>query len=344
MLAPLKKVLVLDPLNTAVIAHLESKGFAVDLKVDKLEEAELCRIIGGYQIVCLSTQVLTKEVLHGANRLQAIAFFGSLLDQIDLKAALEMGIPVFTAPYQHQGSVCEFLIASIILLSRQLGDRNKEIHSGQWIKTSSNCHEVRGKTLGIVGYGHVGAQLGVMAEALSLKVIFYDTLSIMPIGLANPVNSLKELLQASDFIAITVSSSMENKGLIGHSEIEQTKKGCYILNACCGDAIDHAAIANAIKSGHLAGAGIDAWPTGVTIHNSDLVQLPNVILTPGIAADTIEAQKRCMYEVTNAAISYIETGVSTGSLNFPSVVTPPLKSGSRRIVCIYRNVRGVLKA
>ncbi|KAK5666302.1 D-3-phosphoglycerate dehydrogenase 2 [Batrachochytrium dendrobatidis] len=292
------------------------------------------------------TEYLTDEVLRSAHRLLAIGVFGPLSIQVNLKAAQAMGIPVFTAPYQYTHSVAEMSLANIILLSRQIGDRSKEIHAGEWNKTSTNCVEVRGKTLGIVGYGHAGSQLGIMAEALSICVIFYDELSLMPIGRAKPVDTLDELLAKSDYVAINITSTPENDGLFDKNMLAKMKQGSYLINASASEAVDHAALADAIKSKHIAGAAIDAIPAheidGKTF-KSPLQSARNVILTPVIAGDTLEARRRIVAEITEDVVRYISEGTTIGAVNFPSVAAWPLKPGSRRIICMHRNVRGVLK-
>ncbi|OAJ43136.1 hypothetical protein BDEG_26517 [Batrachochytrium dendrobatidis JEL423] len=257
------------------------------------------------------TEYLTDEVLRSAHRLLAIGVFGPLSIQVNLKAAQAMGIPVFTAPYQYTHSVAEMSLANIILLSRQIGDRSKEIHAGEWNK--ANLTDLRGKTLGIVGYGHAGSQLGIMAEALSICVIFYDELSLMPIGRAKPVDTLDELLAKSDYVAINITSTPENDGLFDKNMLAKMKQGSYLINASASEAVDHAALADAIKSKHIA------------------------------AGDTLEARRRIVAEITEDVVRYISEGTTIGAVNFPSVAAWPLKPGSRRIICMHRNVRGVLK-
>ncbi|KAL2916419.1 D-3-phosphoglycerate dehydrogenase 2 [Polyrhizophydium stewartii] len=343
------KVLLLDPLPLEATNAFDRASYQVDECFGELSEAELVKRIAGYNIVCLSgerdSEYLTEEVLRSAHRLLAVGIFGPQSNQVDLKAAQLMGIPVFTAPYQFQHSVAELTLSNIILLSRQIGDRSREIHTGEWNKTSNNCVEVRGKTLGIVGYGHAGSQLGIMAEALSLRVIFYDEASIMPIGRAEPVDSLDQLLAQSDYVAINISSSPENVNFFNKERIAKMKKGSYLVNPS-SDAVDHQALADAIKSGHIAGAAIDVFPqsavNGKTV-TTPLQGVRNVILTPAIARDTIETRRRIVAEVTEHIVRFISEGTTTGAVNFPSVAAWPLKPGMRRILCMHRNVRGVLR-
>ncbi|KAJ3317863.1 ATPase of 26S proteasome regulatory subunit 4 [Blyttiomyces sp. JEL0837] len=317
-----------------------------------MTEAELVRRIGDYHIVCMrddthEEQYLTDEVIRSAHRLLAIGIFGKHTSCVDLETSQTMGIPVFTSPFQHQGSVAEMVISMIVLLARQVGDRSKEIHKGEWNKVSAGCIEVRGKTLGIVGYGQVGSQLGVMAESLSMRVIFYDTLSLMPIGRAEPKASLEAVLKEADFVALNVSSLPENVNMIGQKELALMKKNSYIINGSYERAIDEEALAAAIKSGHLAGAALDCFPNQPrakkSTFTSPLAGLKNVIMTPNIGDVTVEAEVRVGTEVANSVYRFISEGSTVGSTNFPSVAAWPLKAGTRRILNMHRNVRGVLQ-
>ncbi|KAI8899369.1 D-isomer specific 2-hydroxyacid dehydrogenase [Globomyces pollinis-pini] len=349
---PIYKVLLLDPLPIGT-ANAFLQNYTVVECFDDLSEPELVKKISDFHVVCLSREkdecILTEEVLRSANRLLAIGVFGSLSNQVDMDTAQLMGIPVFTAPFQHQHSVAELVISQLILLSRQIGDRSKEIHQGEWQKTSNDCHEVRSKTLGIVGYGHAGSQLGVMAEALSIKVIFYDLMALMPIGRAEPVSSVDELLAQSDFVSLHVTCHPDNKHLIGKEQLLKMKKGSLLINNSYGDAVDHEALAEVIKSGHLGGAAIDVFPDSDTPVKSNskftspLQNLRNVILTPAYSHKTTESAQRVGSEITNSVVRYINDGTTSGSMNFPSVATWQLQKGHSRIICMHRNVRGVLR-
>lgn len=234
------KVLLLDPLPEGSRNEFTTNNYEITENFDQLSETQLINCIHEFNLVCLSrsheTQIFTEEVLRSAHRLLAIGVFGTLSNQIDLPVAQLMGIPVFTAPYQHQQSVCELIISFIILLSRQIGDKSREIHQNTWNKTSVNCNEVRGKTLGIIGYGNTGSQLGVLAEALSIKVVFYDLLSIMPLGQAKPC-SLNDLLQQSDFVSINVSKDPSNKHLLSTKQLSQMKPTAFLINTSFGEAV-----------------------------------------------------------------------------------------------------------
>ncbi|KAI8814978.1 D-isomer specific 2-hydroxyacid dehydrogenase [Cladochytrium replicatum] len=259
-----------------------------------------------------------------------------------------MGIPVFNSPYQHQLAVAELIVSSTVLLARQIGDRSREIHEKEWNKVSANCYEVRGKTMGIVGYGHIGSQLGILAEAMGMKVIFYDDVAVMPIGNAEPRESLNDLLSQSDFVSINVSLTPENSKMIGKEQIAKMKKGSYLINAAYGEAIDLDALSEALKSGHLRGAALDAFPQSLTDVKAETFSNPfegckNVILTPQIGDKTIESFERMGSEVATALVRYVTDGTTVGAINFPSIAAWPLRPNTRRIVNMHRNVRGVLK-
>ena len=328
------KVLVLDPLPESSMTAFELAHFQVSECLEDLTEGQLANKISEYHIICLKDRIISDEVLRSANRLLAIGVFGRDASSIDVDAAQSMGIPVFTAPYQHQHSVAEFIIASIILLARKVPDQSRQIHNGEWAKISKGCHEVRNKTLGIVGYGNVGSQLGVLAEALSLRVIFYDNQSIMPIGRAEPMSTLSALLEQSDFVSINVSSAPENNQLFSKSEFEKMKSGSYIINTSYGNAIDMEALSASIKSGHLSGAAIDVFPDNYT-EIYPLKDLSNVILSDGIATTTMECSARIVQEVTKSIVQYINTGSSVGAVNYPSISAWPLKPGTRRVLFLF---------
>ncbi|KAJ3195471.1 hypothetical protein HK101_012038 [Irineochytrium annulatum] len=358
------RVLVLDAIPDSAIANFSAANYKVDHCTEHLSEADLVKRIGEYNIVCLRDDhaevYLTDEVIQSGIRLLAIGIFGKNVHSVDLTTAQTMGsgsvvgltsyilqIPVFSSPFQHQGSVAEMIISFIVLLARKIGDRSKEIHQGEWNKVSNGCTEVRGKTLGIVGYGQVGSQLGVMAEALSLRVIFYDTINLMPIGRAEQKPTLDQVLAESDYVALNVSDGPENVKFIGKQQLAKMKKGSYLVNCSFGDAVDLDALAEALKSGHLAGAAIDAFPNQPKTKNAKfptpLAGLKNVILTPNIGDTTTEADVRVGAEVSSSIVRFIREGSTVGSANFPSVAAWAHKQGSRRILNMHRNKRGVLQ-
>lgn len=241
------------------------------------------------------------------------------------------------------------MISEIIALSRQLGDRNNELHQGIWNKTSKNCVEIRGKTLGIVGYGHIGAQLSVIAEALGLNVIFYDVLQMMPLGMARQVSSLDELLSTADYVSLHVPETDETKNMIGARELSIMKKGAMLLQASRGTVVDIPALAAALRSGHLGGAAVDVYPVEPFANGpnfeSELKGCPNTILTPHIGGSTEEAQSSIGVEVGTALVRYINNGTTLGAVNFPEcdVRTPTAESKTVRLLNVHHNVPGVLK-
>ncbi|KAJ3035600.1 hypothetical protein HDV00_003626 [Rhizophlyctis rosea] len=345
------RVLLLDPIPLAALRNFEAAHYEVDECFGDLSEADLVRRIGDYNVVCIERTkgeaILTDEVLRSAHRLLAIGVMSNQASQVHWATARSMGIPVFTSPYQRHYSVAEMIISTIILLARQLLDRSRECHAGEWNKTSTNCHEVRGKTLGIIGYGHVGSQLGVLAEALSLRVLFYDSIALMPIGRAQPVDTLDQLLSQSDYVALNVSPAPENVKMIAAEQLAKMKPNSYLINASFADAVDIDALAEALKSKHLAGAAIDVFPSAPTAPTAQfptaLQNCPNVIISPNISDQTDEAQQRVAGEVTQSIVSYISDGTTHGAVDFPSIAAWPLKAGNRRILNLHRNVRGVLK-
>ncbi|KAJ3406790.1 hypothetical protein HDU80_010394 [Chytriomyces hyalinus] len=345
------KMLVLDRLPASATEIFKNSGFIIDECFQEQTEAQLVKRISEYNIVCLrddrDEQYLTDEVIRSGHRLLAIGVFGKNANCVDLEIAQSMGIPVFTSPFQHQGSVAEITISFIVLLARQIGDRSREIHAGEWNKISSGCTEVRGKTLGIVGYGQVGSQLGVMAEALSLEVQFYDTNSVMPMGRAKARKTLDEVLAESDYVAINVSNAPENVKIIGKRELSLMKKTAYLINASYGEAVDIDALADALKSGQIRGAALDSFPGqphgNKTEFKTPLMGLKNVLMTPNIGDITTEGDLRVGTEVANAVVNNIKLGSTVGTANFPSISAWPLKQGTRRIVNVHRNVRGVLQ-
>ncbi|KAJ1569500.1 hypothetical protein HK096_002912 [Nowakowskiella sp. JEL0078] len=345
------RVLLLDPLPQTAMKVLKDNNFKIDEFFETLSEADLVKKIGDYQLVCVRKErdyvYLTDEVIRSGHRLLAIGVFSRFASQIDVITAQNMGIPVFNSPYQHQHAVAELIISYTILLARQIGDRSREIHTGEWNKVSAKCYEVRGKTMGIVGYGHVGSQLGVLSEALGMKVIFYDDVAMMPIGNAVAKDSLSELLSGSDFVAINISADPENVKLIGKPQLELMKKGSYIINASYGEAIDIDPVGEGLKTAPLKGGGLGVWPNQPSFQTdkftTPLQGLKNVILTPTIGDKTLESYERMGAEVAAAVARYLVDGTTIGAVNFPSIAVWPQRPNTRRIVNMHRNVRGVLK-
>ncbi|MEW5849710.1 MAG: phosphoglycerate dehydrogenase [Myxococcota bacterium] len=341
------KVLLLENINLTAVEAFRVEGFQVEQVKTALKEDELKKKVADVHLLGIRSKTqVTPAVLAEAKRLISLGAFCIGTNQIALDDANTRGIPVFNAPFSNTRSVAEMILAEIVMLARQLGDRVQEVHKGEWKKVSANCYEVRGKTLGIVGYGHIGTQIGVLAEALGMRVIFYDIMAKLPLGNAQPRNTLRELLQEADFVTMHVPETPQTKNMIGGAELQAMKKGAYLLNASRGTVVVIPALVEALKTGHLAGAAIDVFPTEPEGHTKefrvDLQGLPNVIMTPHIGGSTEEAQAAIGKEVSAALIKYMNAGATTGSVNFP-IVELPQAPGKHRILNVHRNVPGVLK-
>jgi len=300
---------------------------------------------------------LTEKVLREAKNLLVIGCFCIGTNQVDLDYAAKHGIAVFNSPFANSRSVAELVIAEIITLARQLGDRSNEMHRGTWNKVSAKCWEIRGKTLGIVGYGHIGSQLSVLAEAMGMSVIYYDVLTLMAIGTAKQVPTLETLLQQADFVTLHVPETTETRNMISVKQFEQMKNGSYLINASRGTVVDIPALIKAMRGGKVAGAALDVFPHEPAANgdyfNAELNQwgeelrgLSNIILTPHIGGSTEEAQRAIGVEVADALVRYINSGSTLGSVNLPEVTMRALtldEPNHARIIYIHRNVPGVLR-
>lgn len=300
---------------------------------------------------------LTEKVLREAKNLLVIGCFCIGTNQVDLTYAAKNGIAVFNSPFANSRSVAELVIAEIITLARQLGDRSNEMHRGIWNKVSAKCWEVRGKTLGIIGYGHIGSQLSVLAEAMGMSVVYYDIVTLMAIGTAKQLPTLDALLQEADFVTLHVPETPETKNMISTAQFEQMKSGSYLINASRGTVVDIPALINAMRSGKVAGAALDVYPNepggnGDYFNNSlntwgeDLRGLNNIILTPHIGGSTEEAQRAIGVEVAEALVRYINQGITIGSVNLPEITLRSLtldEPDHARVIYIHRNVPGVLR-
>jgi D-3-phosphoglycerate dehydrogenase / 2-oxoglutarate reductase len=238
------------------------------------------------------------------------------------------------------------ILAEVVVLARQIGDRSREVHAGQWRKVATGCYEVRGKTLGIIGYGHIGSQIGVLAEALGMRVVFWDVQTKLPLGNVRPCGSIGELLEISDFVTLHVPATPQTHEMFGAAELARMKKGSFLLNASRGTVVQIPALADAIRSGHIAGAAVDVYPDEPETNSdgfaSELRGLPNVILTPHIGGSTMEAQAAIGREVATSLIKFVGNGATTGAVNFPQVELSP-NAGTHRILNVHRNVPGVLR-
>ncbi|WP_437738386.1 phosphoglycerate dehydrogenase [Sorangium sp. So ce1335] len=341
------KVLLLENIHQSAHELFRSRSFEIETRSSALKEDELVAALAGVNVIGIRSKThLTARVLEKADKLIAIGCFCIGTNQVDLDAANRRGVPVFNAPFSNTRSVAEMIIAECVMLARQLGDRSREVHAGTWKKVSKACYEVRGKTIGLIGYGHIGQQLGVLAEAMGMRVIYYDIAQKLPMGNNRPVPTLEALLAESDFVSLHVPATPETRNMIGAAELAHMRKGSYLLNASRGTVVVIPALAEALKSGHLAGAAIDVYPEEPESNSdgfrTDLQNLPNVILSPHIGGSTEEAQEAIGREVSRALTQLVTTGATTGAVNFPNVELPPLK-GTHRILNVHRNVPGVLR-
>eukprot|EP01133_Synstelium_polycarpum_P014972 gene14972-17703_t len=312
-----------------------------------LNEEQLMEKIKDVHVLGLRSKTkVTDKVLNEAKRLLAIGCFCIGTDQVDLAVAESRGVPVFNSPFCNSRSVAELIIAEIILLSRKLGDRNKEMHQKIWRKESKNCHEIRGKTLGIIGYGHIGSQLSVLAEAMGMNVIYYDTSRKLPLGNSKPCLDMKTLLETANFVSLHVPDTESTRNMIGEEELNTMKRGSYLLNASRGKVVVIEALAAALKSGHIAGSAVDVYPSEPEANCADwenvLQNCPNTLLTPHIGGSTEEAQEAIGLEVSDLINQFINTGASEGSVNFPEI-SIRYSENTHRILNIHQNRPGVLR-
>lgn len=328
-----------------IAVHRTSAGLAGSEIIDALNA------IPGNEPVMIGIRSKTKvrqEVFKAVPRLVAVGAFCIGTDQIDLECAHERGVAVFNAPFSNTRSVAELVAAEIVVLSRQIFARSWAAHEGDWRKDAKGAHEVRGKTLGIVGYGHIGSQLSVLAEALGLRVIYYDIVNKLPLGNATAVESLEELLAQSDFVSLHVPRTEQTKGMIGAEQLKIMKAGAYLINYSRGTVVDLEALRDVVESGHLAGGAIDVYPTEPKAagdrFTSPLQGLRQVILTPHIGGSTQEAQANIGVEVSEALSAYITTGRTTSCMTLPVIDAPDIREGGSRVLNIHRDQPGVLSA
>jgi D-3-phosphoglycerate dehydrogenase / 2-oxoglutarate reductase len=341
------RILLLENIHESAIELFSAEGFHVEKVSSALSEAELCRRVAGVHVLGIRSKTqVTEAVLAEARTLVTLGCFCIGTNQVDLQAAALRGVPVFNAPFSNTRSVAEMIIAEIVMLSRQLGDRSREVHAGVWHKTADAAYEVRGKTVGIVGYGHIGSQLGVLAEACGMRVIFYDKATKLPIGNNRPCSTLAEVLAESDFVSLHVPATRETHEMIGAAELAQMKPGAKLLNASRGTVVQIPALAEALKSGQLGGAAIDVYPQEPESNSEKFVSplqgLPNVILTPHIGGSTSEAQASIGREVATSLVKCINTGATTGAVNFPEVEMEQA-ANTQRVLNVHKNVPGVLR-
>jgi D-3-phosphoglycerate dehydrogenase / 2-oxoglutarate reductase len=341
------RILLLENISDAAVNELRSAGYKnIERAQGALSEQQLADAVRGVHLLGIrSKSQITERVLSSADKLLAVGAFCIGVNQIDLASATRKGIAVFNAPYSNTRSVAELVVALCVILIRKIADKNAAAHRGEWLKESAGSYELRGKTLGIIGYGNIGSQVSNMAEALGMQVIYYDTSIKLPHGNAKQSSDLKDLLKRSHIVTLHVPSDDTTRGLINAETIKCMRKGTILINHSRGDVVDLGALAKAIKSGKLAGAAVDVFPEEPEKSGDpftcELQNLPNVILTPHIGGSTEEAQANIGLDVTAKLVKYLDFGTSEGSHTVPSVSLPP-QAGTHRILHIHRNIPGVL--
>jgi len=340
------KMLLLENVHPKALANLKADGFSVESYPAGLDEEELCEKIQGIHVLGIrSKTIVTRKVLEKANKLMAIGAFCIGTNQIDLVAALEKGVAVFNAPYSNTRSVVELAIAEIIMLMRGIPDKNQDMHNGKWSKTAKNSNEIRGKKLGIIGYGNIGSQLSVLAENMGMQVQYYDIEERLALGNATKCRSLNELLSSSDVVSLHIDGRPENKNIFTKAEFDQMKEGAIFLNLARGPVVDIEALKEVVESGKILGTGVDVFPeepkSNQDPFESPLKGLQNTILTPHIGGSTQEAQENIGEFVPNKLMDYINTGNSGLSVNFPNLNLPSLQN-AHRLLHIHHNKTGIL--
>lgn len=341
------KILLLENISGAAADIFKKAGYIDVRRISgALSEQELIREVKDVHIIGIRSKTrITAKVLENAPKLQAIGCFCIGVNQVDMSAAIHKGVAVFNAPYSNTRSVAELVIGASIFLIRNILDKHKAAHEGIWLKDAGGSHELRGKTLGIIGYGNIGSQVSVLAESLGMRVIFFDTETKLPLGNAHDSRSMKELLQKSDIITLHVPSLPSTRNLINKNNIPLIKKSAVLINFARGEVVDLKTLRKAILSGQVGGAAIDVFPREPEKNgerfSSPLQGLPNVLLTPHIGGSTVEAQMNIGVDVGTKLLNYLESGISNGSHSVPPLALPP-QAGTHRILHIHRNVPGVL--
>ena len=343
---PLARALLLENIHPDASARLAKAGFQVETLPRALGEAELAEAVRGVRLLGIRSQTqVTERVLAAAGELAGVGAFCIGVNQIDLAAASRHGVAVFNAPFSNTRSVVELALAEIIAMARRLPEKNAKMHAGEWDKSATGSHEVRGRRLGIVGYGNIGSQLSVLAENLGMSVYFYDVADKLAIGNARRCSTLTELLESVETVTLHVDGRDGNRGFFGEAEFAAMRPRSLFLNLSRGFVVDHAALRRGIESGHIAGAAVDVFPTEPKARGeeftSELRGLPNVILTPHIGGSTEEAQQDIGEFVAGKLSDYMTSGATSLSVNLPGIALPVVP-GTHRLVHLHRNVPGVL--
>jgi len=341
------KILLLENISDAAVAEFEAGDYHEITRISgALSEEQLVNAVKGVHLIGIRSKTqISKTIIDAADKLVAIGAFCIGVNQIDLDAATEKGVAVFNAPYSNTRSVAELVIGLCVMLIRKVADKNAASHRGEWQKDAAGSFELRGKTLGIIGYGNIGSQVSNLAEAMGMHVVYYDTSVKLPHGNAKQVRELKELLAQSNIVTLHVPSDASTRGMIDGPEFALMPKGSILINYSRGDIVDLDSLKEQIENGHIAGAAIDVFPIEPE-RNGDpfdcvLQNVPNVILTPHIGGSTEEAQANIGLDVTAKLIKYLELGTSEGSHTVPPVSLPP-QAGTHRILHIHQNVPGIL--
>ena len=349
------KVVLLEGVHARAVQAFRDEGFEVECLAGSPDAAKLRKVLGDAHVVGIRSKTeLTAEVLASAPRLLAVGCFCIGTNQIDLSAARRLGVPVFNSPFSNTRSVAELTVAEVVCLYRRLTEKTRQMHEGLWDKAADGAHEVRGRTLGIVGYGHIGSQVSVLAEAFGMRVIFHDVIPKLPLGNARQVRNLNDLLKDADVVTLHVPATRETAGLIGPAQLKKMKPGSYLINNARGSVVDVAALADALRTGHLAGAALDVFPEEPSAKGdrfaSEVQGVANVILTPHVGGSTEEAQATIADDVVGKLLKFVNVGSTTGAVNTPEVELPEQAPGDvsaearrpHRVLHFHRNVPGVL--
>jgi D-3-phosphoglycerate dehydrogenase len=340
-------ILLLESIHTAAEEAFRTSSLGrMEKYPGSPAEDQLIQMLPDVHVLGIRSKTqISERILDSAPQLLAVGCFCIGTDQVDMEAATRRGVAVFNAPFSNTRSVAELTIAEVVMLARRAAQRSMELHGGRWEKSTKGCMEVRRKTIGIVGYGHIGPQVGLLAESLGMRVVFHDIVKKLPLGNAHQVSGLDELLKVSDFVTMHVPDTPITRGMIGRDQLKLMPKGSYLLNLSRGSVVDIGALRQALISGSLAGAAVDVFPkepsSGKDLFQSELRGLENVILTPHIGGSTEEAQRNIGLEVSEGLIAYLETGSSTGCTNLPEVQLPAIEN-SYRVLNIHNDVPGVL--
>lgn len=343
------RVLLLEGVNDSAVELIRNAGYTNLERLPKaLDGQALLDAVRGVHILGIRSRTqITEEVLAAADRLIAIGCFSVGTNQVDLAGARKRGVPVFNAPFSNTRSVAELTLAEIVMLMRRIPSRSASAHQGGWDKSANDSHEVRGKTLGIVGYGNIGSQLSYLAESFGMRVVYYDHTERLRHGNTEPVDSLEELLAVADVVSLHVPETPATQGMIGEKQLRAMRKGAFLINNSRGTVVDLDALAQALRGGHLRGAAIDVFPvepgSNAERFETPLQGLDNVILTPHIGGSTVEAQERIGVEVARKLVEYSDAGSTIGAVNFPAAQLPARPHGAR-FMHVHHNEPGILAA